>query len=62
MKKILQLLIIISLFASCASSNDQDVDQKPNIIFLIADDAGYGDFGCYGQRIFNTPNIDRMAS
>ncbi len=62
MKKILQLLIIISLFASCASSDDQDVDQKPNIIFLIADDAGYGDFGCYGQRIFNTPNIDRMAS
>jgi arylsulfatase A-like enzyme len=62
MKKILQLLIIISLFASCTSSDDQDVDQKPNIIFLIADDAGYGDFGCYGQRIFNTPNIDRMAS
>jgi arylsulfatase A-like enzyme len=62
MNKILQILIIVSLFHSCVSSSNEDIDQKPNIIFLIADDAGYGDFGCYGQKIFNTPNIDRMAS
>ena len=35
---------------------------KPNIIYIIADDAGYGDFGCYGQNIFKTIHIDRLAS
>lgn len=57
----LKLFILILLFASCQASHDKLI-QKPNIIFLIADDAGYGDFGCYGQEIFNTPNIDRMAA
>lgn len=62
MIELLKTFIIILLLASCISSNNQETDQRPNIIFLIADDAGYGDFGCYGQEIFNTPNIDRMAS
>ena len=35
---------------------------KPNIVFLIADDLGYGDLSCYGQQRFKTPNIDRLAS
>jgi arylsulfatase A-like enzyme len=34
---------------------------KPNVIFILADDLGYGDLGCYGQRRIQTPNIDRMA-
>ena len=57
-----QIFIIILLFIACETSTDKIIDQKPNIIFLIADDAGYGDIGCYGQEVFNTPNIDRMAS
>ena len=36
--------------------------QKPNIIYIIADDLGYGDLSCYGQKLFNTPNIDKLAA
>ena len=36
-------------------------ENKPNIVFLLADDAGYGDFGCYGHPYARTPNIDRLA-
>jgi len=37
-------------------------EAKPNIIFILADDLGYGDLSCYGQEKFTTPNIDRLAS
>lgn len=35
---------------------------KPNVIYIMCDDMGYGDLGCYGQRYIHTPNIDRLAA
>lgn len=39
-----------------------DGQRRDNVIFILLDDAGYGDFGCYGQRKIATPNIDAMAA
>ncbi|MEM7143713.1 MAG: arylsulfatase [Verrucomicrobiota bacterium] len=36
--------------------------EKPNVIFILADDLGYGDLGCFGQASLKTPNLDRMAA
>jgi arylsulfatase A-like enzyme len=35
--------------------------KSPNVIYIYADDLGYGDLGCYGQKIINTPHLDQMA-
>ena len=52
-----------AMLSSCASAEQITAGRKkrPNIIFILADDLGYGDLGCYGQATIKTPNIDRMA-
>lgn len=50
------------LFCCLSRSSFAAPDRKPNIIFFIADDLGYGDVGCFGQKLIRTPNIDRLAS
>jgi arylsulfatase A len=44
---------------SCGQSIKNE--QLPNIVYILADDLGYGDLSCYGQKKFSTPNIDRIA-
>jgi N-acetylgalactosamine-6-sulfatase len=45
----------------CATAWYASAADKPNIIFILADDLGWGDLGCYGHTITRTPNLDRMA-
>ena len=50
--------VLISL--PCASGGD-DLPDKPNIIWIMCDDLGYGDLGCFGQQTVATPNLDQLA-
>lgn len=45
----------------CSSGEKQPV-EKPNVLFIYADDIGFGDLSCYGTSSVNTPNVDRLAS
>ncbi|MGI9443267.1 MAG: arylsulfatase, partial [Rubripirellula sp.] len=57
----MQKFIITTLLCALASPL-LAADRAPNIIYIMADDLGYGDLSCFGQKKFKTPNIDRLAS
>lgn len=61
-------VLFVILFWSCSNPQNNTTEgeiyaqtEHPNIIFIMADDLGYGDIGVYGQKQIQTPNIDRLA-
>ncbi|MCD6354572.1 MAG: arylsulfatase [Prolixibacteraceae bacterium] len=58
------IIAVIGLLIKCSvkDSGRNEAIEKPNIIFILADDLGYGDLGCYGQQKIETPNIDALAA
>ena len=55
-------LVFSSQLLAVDAHLSDNLQRKPNLIWIMADDLGYGDLGCYGQKIIATPNLDRMAS
>jgi len=53
----LRPLLLASLFLTLAAS----AAERPNVLFILADDLGYGDLSCYGATQVSTPNIDQLA-
>ena len=62
MKKFSKLLPLFGGALAIAGCNTQDAaTSQPNIIYILADDLGYGELGCYGQTQIETPNIDALT-
>ncbi|MDT8402777.1 MAG: sulfatase-like hydrolase/transferase, partial [Bacteroidales bacterium] len=55
---VLYCLSVLTVF-SC--NTGEQGPRKPNIIYILADDLGYGELGCYGQEKIETPAIDKLA-
>ncbi|MBC8201251.1 MAG: arylsulfatase [Planctomycetes bacterium] len=64
MNRITQIITILMLSASVVAKSTLQLSKapkKPNIVFILADDLGYGEVGCFGQEFIQTPNIDQLA-
>ena len=70
MRTLLRLIVVVMCFGLVISCKEkqkstmalvQQNTKKPNIIFIMVDDLGYGDLGCYGQKEIKTPNIDALS-
>ena len=56
----MQVSVLLPLFFLLL--NLEGLAQRPNIIYIMTDDMGYGDLSCYGQVNYTTPNLDKLAS
>jgi len=55
-------LLVVMLYAGVGCAATVKQGQKPNVVFILADDLGYADVGCYGATDIRTPNIDRLRN
>jgi arylsulfatase A-like enzyme len=62
MKRIILVFLLALLCLDTAVYGDSATAKRPNIVFIFADDWGWGDLGCHGHPYVKTPNIDRLAS
>lgn len=53
---------LVSCGGSDAPKEQKLIGSRPNVIFIYADDIGYGDLACYGSGVVATPNVDKLAS
>src|SRR5262245_23459583 len=53
--------LVCVLLTAIGAAAAGDVGPRPNIVFIVADDLGYAELGCYGQQKIRTPNIDSLA-
>lgn len=60
MRANIRFLLVVAV--CCLYAFQSMAADKPNIIYILLDDAGYGDLSCYGQSHFSTPNMDRLAA
>ena len=61
MKLFLAGSLCLAIACSPRHPGPDSEEPRPNIVFVMADDLGYGDLGSYGQQVIQTPNLDRMA-
>lgn len=60
--RILLTVIMAAVLAGWTSNAQAADSSRPNVVYILLDDAGYGDLSCYGQKFFRTSNIDQMAA
>ncbi|MHC4876340.1 MAG: arylsulfatase [Planctomycetota bacterium] len=58
----LSTLVLLAAVIACRTDQTRAADNRPNIVFIVADDLGYRELGSFGQKKIRTPNLDRLAS
>ncbi|MEX2172928.1 MAG: arylsulfatase [Pirellulaceae bacterium] len=58
----LRSVVLVALFAAILNTCHAAWAAPPNVVFILADDLGYGDLGCFGQKLIQTPHLDLLAA